>query len=273
MDNLKFFLGIGLAVVLVFCGAAVYTQVVKIAPAPVVLPDYDVLYQVSTIDALVQGAFEGVEPVKNLQKHGDFGIGTFDALDGEMVVLDGKIYQIRSDGKVYPATDNLTTPFAVVTVFNRDITIPVSHPMNLTTLTALISQKLPSKNMIYAVRIHGTFPSVTARSIPAQQKPYPTLAEASKNQSVFTYTNLTGTVVGYYLPDFMKGLNMPGYHLHFISDDGKSGGHILDFISPENTGIDLDLTPSLTTTLPNTTSFSAIDLSKDTSADLARVER
>nr|WP_320162397.1 acetolactate decarboxylase [uncultured Methanoregula sp.] len=272
MDNLKFFLGIGLAVVLVFCGAAAYTQIVKIAPAPS-YSDRETLYQVSTIDALAQGTFEGVEPVKNLKKHGDFGVGTFDALDGEMVMLDGKIYQIRADGKVYPANDSATTPFAVVTVFDRDVTIPVSRPMNFTGLTDEISHKFPSKNMIYAVRVHGTFPSVTVRSVPAQQKPYPTLAEAARNQSVFTYTNMTGTIVGFYLPDIMKGLNMPGYHLHFISDDRTKGGHLLDFTSPAGTDVELDLTPSIATTLPNTTAFSETDLSRDMSEDLAGVER
>jgi acetolactate decarboxylase len=272
MDNLKFFLGIGLAVVLVFCSAAAYTQIGKVAPTPAFF-DRETLYQVSTIDALAQGAFEGALPVKELKKHGDFGIGTFDALDGEMVMIDGKIYQIRSDGKVYPASDSATTPFAIVTVFDRDVTIPVSHPMNFTGLTAEISKKLPSKNMIYAVRVHGTFPSVTVRSIPAQQKPYPTLADAAKNQSVFTYTNVKGTIVGFYLPDLMKGLNMPGYHLHFISDDRMSGGHLLDFTSPAGAAVELDLTPSIATTLPNTTSFSETDLSRDTSADIAKVER
>jgi len=272
MDNLKFFLGIGLAVVLVFCGAAVYTQMVKVAPAPA-YSDRETLYQVSTIDALVQGSFEGVEPVKNLQKHGDFGIGTFDALDGEMVMIDGKIYQIRSDGVVYPANDSTTTPFATVTVFDRDVTIPVTRPENFTGLTTLISRKIPSKNMIYAVRVHGTFPSVTVRSVPAQQKPYPTLADAAKNQSVFTYTDVKGTIVGFYLPDFMKGLNMPGYHLHFISDDRTRGGHLLGFTAPAGSAVELDLTPALATTLPNTTSFAGANLSIDTSADLARVER
>ena len=91
-----------------------------------------------------------------------------------------------------------------------------------------MTAQLPTMNMVYAVRMHGTFPFMKVRAIPAQEKPYPTLAEASENQSVYTYSDTTGTIVGFYTPVFFKGLNVAGYHLHFISDDRKSGGHILD---------------------------------------------
>ena len=58
---------------------------------------------------------------RELKKHGDFGIGTFDALDGEMIVLDGVVYQAKADGHIYQAADNLTTPFATVTYFDSDL--------------------------------------------------------------------------------------------------------------------------------------------------------
>ena len=119
MDNLKFFLGIGLAIVLVFFGASVYTRFGGDTTGPV---DRETLYQVSTIDALMQGVFDGIQPVGELKTHGDFGIGTFDALDGEMIVLDGVVYQAKADGHIYRASDSLTTPFATVTYFDRDRT-------------------------------------------------------------------------------------------------------------------------------------------------------
>ena len=117
MDN-KFFLGIGLAIVIVFAASAVYINLQKNAPAT----DHDTLYQVSTIDALMQGVFDGVQPVGELKRHGDFGIGTFDALDGEMIVLDGVVYQAKADGRIYPVKDSATTPFATVTHFTKDRT-------------------------------------------------------------------------------------------------------------------------------------------------------
>jgi acetolactate decarboxylase len=271
MDT-KFFLGIGLAIVLVFCCAAAYTMFAKIPTASAVPADHEILYQVSTIDALMQGVFEGVQPVGELKKHGNFGIGTFEGLDGEMIVLDGKVYQARADGRVYPVTDTTTTPFATVTWFERDITETVHQPMNISGFSGEMSRRLPSQNMIYAVRMHGTFPQMKVRAIPVQQKPYPSLTDAAKNQSVYTYTNTTGTVVGFYTPAFFKGLNVAGYHLHFISDDRLTGGHILDFTVPANTVAEYDITPAFAMPLPTSGAFTGVDLSQDLSKELAKVE-
>jgi acetolactate decarboxylase len=270
MDMLKFFLGIGLAIVLVFFAASVYAQFTKSAPIP---PERDTLYQVSTIDALVQGVFDGIRPVGELRKHGDFGIGTFEALDGEMIVLDGVVYQAKADGRVYQVPDSLTTPFATVTYFERDRTDTTKNPMNLTIFTSVMADLLPSRNMVYAVRIQGTFPSMKVRAIPAQQRPYPTLTEAAKNQSVYSYTNATGSVVGFYTPVFFEGLNVAGYHLHFISDDRQTGGHILDFTVPVNTTVEYDITPEFDMVLPTSGAFTGVDLSQNLSEDLAKIEK
>jgi acetolactate decarboxylase len=205
MDT-KFFLGIGLAIVLVFCGAEVYTTFTKLPTASAVPADHEILYQVSTIDALMQGVYDGVQPVGELRKHGNFGIGTFDALDGEMIVLDGKVYQAKADGRLYDVGDNATTPFATVTYFERDIQETINRQMNFSVFSTEMSNRLPSQNMIYAVRMHGTFPHMKVRAIPAQQKPYPTLTDAAKNQSVYTYTNTTGAIIGFYTPVFSSAM-------------------------------------------------------------------
>jgi acetolactate decarboxylase len=272
MDT-KFFLGIGLAIVLVFAGAAVYTSFTKVPDTTRATGDREILYQVSTIDALMQGVFDGVEPVAELKKHGDFGIGTFDALDGEMIVLDGIVYQAKADGHIYTDGDSQTTPFATVTYFDRDLTITTNSPMNLSVFSSTMTGMLPTGNMVYAVRIHGTFPSMKVRAIPAQHKPYPTLAEASTNQSVYTYSDSTGTVVGFYTPVFFKGLNVAGYHLHFISDDRKTGGHILDLTVPANAIVEYDITPEFTMLLPTSGDFTGVNLSQDLSGDLAKIEK
>ena len=272
MDT-KFFLGIGLAIVLVFCGAAVYTTFAKIPTASAVPADHEILYQVSTIDALMQGVYDGVQTVGELKKHGNFGIGTFEGLDGEMIVLDGKVYQAKSDGRIYPVADSATTPFATVTYFERDITATTDRSMNFSVFSTEMGSRLPSQNMIYAVRMHGTFPRMNVRAIPAQQRPYPTLTDAAKNQSVYTYENTTGTVVGFYAPAFFKGLNVAGFHLHFISDDRLTGGHILDFTVPVNTIVEYDITPAFAMPLPTSGAFTGVDLSQDLSKDLAKVEQ
>jgi acetolactate decarboxylase len=270
MQPLKFFLGIGLAIVLVFTAASVYSHFTKISPAPV---DRETLYQVSTINALMQGAFDGVEPVGELKKHGDFGIGTFDALDGEMIVLNGVVYQAKSDGKIYQVPDNATTPFATVTYFDRDGTVTTARSMNLTTFFSEMAGRLPSPNMEYAVRMHGTFPTMKVRAIPTQHKPYPTLTDAAKTQAIYTYTNTTGTVVGFYTPVFFTQLDVVGFHLHFISDDRHTGGHILDFTVPENTMVEYDITPGFTMVLPTNGTFTTVNLSQDVSSDLEKVEK
>lgn len=270
MDKMKFFLGIGLAIVLVFFAASVYVQFTKSAPIP---SGRETLYQVSTIDALVQGVFDGIQPVGDMKQHGDFGIGTFDALDGEMIVLDGVVYQARADGRVSRVPDTVTTPFATVTYFERDRLDTTKIPMNFSIFTDVMEDLLPSRNIVYAVRMQGTFPTMKVRAIPAQQRPYPALTEAAKSQSVYSFTNTTGSVVGFYTPVFFKGLNVAGYHLHFISDDRQTGGHILDFTVPANTSVEYDITPEFDMVLPTSGAFIGVDLSGDLSEELAKIEK
>jgi len=268
MDR-KFFLDIAVAAAVIFFAAAVATSLQK---NTVSAQDRETLYQVSTIDALMRGVFDGVEPVGELRKHGDFGIGTFDGLDGEMIVLDGKVYQAKADGGVYVVEDRATTPLATVTYFDRDMAATTDTEMNFSVFSSVMSARLPSQNMVYAVRMHGTFPSMKVRAIPRQHKPYPTLTDAAKNESVYTYPDATGAVVGFYTPVFFKGLNVVGYHLHFISDDRHTGGHILDFTLPANATVEYDMTPEFTMSLPTSGAFTGADLTKDLSADLEKVE-
>lgn len=270
MDKKLFFLGIGVAVVLVFAGAAAWSGVAKASQTH---GDREILYQVSSMNALAQGAFDGVQPVSEVRKHGDFGIGTFDSLNGEMIILQGKVYQVTSDGKVRVAPDDMTTPFVETTYFDRDIVITEDQRMNFSRMTSDITTKLPSKSAISAIRIHGRFPFMKVRSVPLQQKPFPTLLSATTNQSVFSYENIEGTVVGFYEPEFLNGIGVPGYHLHFISDDHLAGGHILDFTAERGMIVEFDTTPGFFASLQAPDPSAGIDASKNISADLAKAER
>jgi len=271
MDR-KFFLGIGLAIALVFAGFAFYFAFTWPQVTAGAADNRETLYQVSTIDALIQGVYEGFQPVGELKSHGDFGIGTFNALDGEMIVLDGTVYQVKADGTVSLVPDSMTTPFATVTYFDRDFAETTRTPMNFSEFSSAMERQLPSRNMVYATRIHGTFPLMNVRAIPAQQKPYPLLIVAAKNQSVYTYSNTNGTVLGFYVPVFFKGLNVPGYHLHYISDDTQKAGHVLDFTVPANATVEYDITPSFLMELPANNSFASTDMAKDLTGDLKTVE-
>src|SRR5512137_1759949 len=116
-------------------GALLSVMALALLPGAVGADDDDVLFQVSTIDALLQGVFDGFYSFEDLKTHGDFGIGTFDSLDGEMVALDGNYYQVKADGVAYPVQGNMTTPFSTVTYFQADRTIAVQSAANFSQLS------------------------------------------------------------------------------------------------------------------------------------------
>lgn len=185
------------------------------------------LFQASTIGALNVGVFEGELTVGALRGQGDFGLGTFDALDGEMVVLDGDVYRVGTDGVPRIAPDSATTPFAAVTRFAPDVVFELAGPLELEALRREIDARLTTFNIPVAVRISGFLPAVRARSVPRQSQPYPPLAVAVAGQTVFNLSNVDGTLVGFRTPAYMAQLNAAGYHFHFLSQDRRAGGHIV----------------------------------------------
>ena len=197
------------------------------ATLPQLLSDPDLLYQTSTLSALGAGDFDGSVTMEMLLAHGDFGLGTFDALDGEMIVLDGQIYQVREDGSPTLADASVETPFAAVTSFGVDQTLVVSKAVDCPELQAQIDSQLPTLDAPYAIKVSGEFTTLQVRAPRTQQEPYPTLTEALADQVVFDLQNISGTLVGFRLPDYLAGANAAGYHFHFISDDRAHGGHVL----------------------------------------------
>jgi acetolactate decarboxylase len=115
---------------------------------------HDVLFQESTYSALLAGDYNGDMTLKDLRAQGDFGLGTFDALDGEMVLLNGTFYQIKSDGNVYLANDFVKSPFADVTSFKPDsqLLLVSNGSLNYSELQHYLDQQLPTKNIFYAAK-------------------------------------------------------------------------------------------------------------------------
>ena len=252
--------------------AVIPTAAVGASPAePEFDQDREVLFQVSTIDALLLSVYDGILTIGELKEKGDFGIGTFDKLEGEMLVVDGECYQVKVDGVAYIVPEEATTPFATVTFFDPDETVLI-ETANFSELKEILEASFPSKNVFYAVRIDGTFPYVKTRSVPAQERPYPLLVDVTANQTVFEFEDASGTVVGFWCPEFATGMNVPGYHLHFITDDRKAGGHILD-LRVEGAEVALDVTPNIFMALPTAGDFYDVDLSRDLQEDLERVEK
>ena len=187
------------------------------------------LFQTSTIDALLSGNYEGDVSFAELEARGDFGLGTFDALDGEMVGLDGAFYQVKADGRAYEVDEQMKTPFAVVTFFEPREIQRLAAPMNYAALRAHLDEIVAADSTTcHAVRVDGHFRYVKTRSVPRQHKPYPPLVEAVKDQPTFEFHDVRGSLVGFRFPDYVGGLNVSGYHFHFITEDRSAGGHLLE---------------------------------------------
>lgn len=235
-------------------------------------PNKDVLFQVSTIDALLAGVYDGEISVAELNQNGDFGIGTFNSLDGEMVAVDGNIYKIRTDGVAYLMGDEEKTPFAVMTFFEPDEKVFMTGEIDYNELQEYLDNALGSKNIFYAFRIQGEFDYIKTRSVPKQSRPYPKLVDAVAKQAIFEFKDVKGTIIGFRSPDYVDGINVPGYHIHFITDDRKAGGHLLS-VQMNDITVEVDHTTDFYMTLPKQGDFYDIDLSEDKQEELTKVEK
>lgn len=194
----------------------------------------DVMTQVSTYDALAAGLYDGVAPLSWLQGKGDLGLGTLHGWNGEIVLLNGKYWLIDGVGAVSEVADlTATTPFLAVTWFDSDVTRTLAAGTTYAQLREKPLAFLPSENVIYGIKLEGTFRHVKARSMPTQTKPYKVMSELVKTQPVFEFNDVAGTMVGFWSPNSMKGVALAGWHMHFITKDGQGGGHVLEFTSQD----------------------------------------
>lgn len=234
-------------------------------------PDGDRITQVSIANSLMLARYDGIISIPELLRLGDFGLGTLDHLDGEMIVLDGRVYRVRGDGVVDQVGPDRSTPFAIVTRFDPDGELPCPEAGSLVELDARLDDALPEKNNFLAVRVDGRFASLRLRSVHRQSPPYRPLAEVAKGQSVWTRENQVGTLVGIRSPLWADGLNVPGYHWHFLSKDRKTGGHVLDCRVQEGR-VRYDVRRDWLIKLDGSAGFNTLDLTTDLSRDLHRVE-
>ena len=235
-------------------------------------PERDTLFQTSTINALLEGVYDGDFPVATLRQHGDFGLGTLNGLDGEMVQVDGQVFHVRSDGKARRVPDDALVPFADTTFFDADRSVTVEKPLSFQEMTAYLETLLASRNIFHAIRIEGTFTQVKTRSVPRQAKPYHRLVEVVKTQPTFEFRNQRGVMVGFWTPNYAAGLNVPGYHFHFLTAERTGGGHVLE-CTLGSVKISVDDTPRFTLDLPRTQEFLAAILDTDRRSELNAVEK
>jgi len=229
------------------------------------------IYLCAPVNALVEGIYEEHVPLAKIKEHGDFGLGTFDQLDGEMVLLDGQVYQIAGDGRVARVDDEASTPFACVTFYQTHSIDDVLHEMPAEAFMIWLESLLPSRNIFYAIRAEGIFAQVSVRSVPKQNS-YRPLVEVAQEQPVFNFENVSGTLAGFFTPAFMASLNVPGLHLHFLSDDRQHGGHLLSCI-PRQVRVGLQFIHRLELALPMTLDYLTWEFERDIRQDLEKAEK
>src|SRR6266404_13326 len=227
-------------------------------------------YQISTSAALVQGVSEGAVSSRKLLANGDFGLGTFEHLDGEMVVLDGIIYQVRGDGTVKARRDNFQVPFAVVSRFQPDENFEVGDTSSLDGLERACDPHRESENLFYALRVDGVFERVHTRAVKATSEDTRLLA-AAETQPEFHFKDIEGTLVCLWSPRYSRPFSIPGYHFHFISEDRRKGGHVLD-CSAKGLRVGIQTLFEYDVRLPEAGSFLKENLALDTTKDLKRAE-
>jgi acetolactate decarboxylase len=219
-------------------------------------------YHYSIWAALVNKIYDGNLTVKEAKTHGDIGIGAYNGVDGELVMMDGVLYQIPSSGKVNIATDGMRIPYLNTTFFTKEISYELNDRMNYDSLRKKIQLHFPSRNFFYAFKIHGEFDTLKLGSMQKQEKPYQqALDSLLPHRPRFDHTNISGTMVGFWCPDFIGEINVAGFHLHFISDDKKTGGHVMEFTG-RNFKIDMDKLTSYRFVLPDTHEYEKVNLEK-----------
>lgn len=225
-------------------------------------PNQHAIFQVATINALAQGIYDGDYQYGSLMEQGNFGLGTFLALDGEMVAVDGHFYQIEANGKLKSVTRKQIVPFANVTYFKPTLHKTLEKVSDYSDLGKILTNLFPNKNLPYAIRIDGTFTALKLRSLRKQKQPYPSLAQAAEDQAIFNLQNVKGSIVGFWFPKYWAGIALPEFHLHFVTKDRTIGGHVLE-INISRGELSIEPLNTVQVYLPNTKAFSQANFSAE----------
>lgn len=228
------------------------------------------LYQYGVIDGLLAGAMDGDLAIKQLKQHGNFGIGTFNSADGELVAMDNEVYRVRYNGEIIKVSDSDSTPFAEMTHFIADTSFNIDA-ISYEDLQNKLKNVL-NNNSIYAIEIKGSFDSITARAIAPGVKPYPTLKELiESSQRLFHYNKINATCIGFVSPDYLSRVNVPGYHMHFLDSSKTKGGHVFGFEAKQVT-VSLMEFETIEIESNRNASFMQLNKRKDRSEELKKIE-
>ena len=213
------------------CSALFLCGLLALAPAAAAqtTESRGVLYVSAPFVGLAAGLYDGEVTFAELKRHGDLGLGAVAGSDGELVMLDGRCHQVKADGSVVVLPDSETTPWAIAAFFEPEWDLELTEDVDLPALQRLLDSRLGNPGLPHALRIDGTFARIRTRSVAGQKPPYRRLIEVVKDQVTFDLENVSGTIVGFRVPGYLEGVNVPGYHMHFLTADRKAGGHVLAF--------------------------------------------
>ena len=250
-------------------GASI-SHLVRQAIADSLYLDHNTIYQVSTSGALVQGVYQGCVKIGDVCRHGDFGLGTFEDLDGEGIMLEGTCWQAKGDGSVQKAPHEAMAPFWTTTFFQANQTLTFHDVVSWSDFIQRLDQHRNSENIFSAIRVHGVFQQVDYR-VACKAEAGASLVEATSHQAEFQKKEISGTLIGFWTPTYARTINVPGYHLHLLSDDKSCAGHVLDLKARE-LKVDLHNENQVTIVLPETAEFLKADLNGDPAAALEKAE-
>jgi len=223
--------------------------------------------QAGTLEALMAGRYDGDATLGEILRLGSLGLGTVQQLDGELVVLDGEAWVAAADGTVRREDPQTRTPFAVVCHFAPAASEAIEGPVDLAALTARADALVGPGSPVAAVRVDGEFRDLSLRSVARQEPPYVPLSEVVAHQSTWHLASARGTLVGFRFPDATAGVEVPGYHLHFLSDDRTQGGHVTGAVLVAGT-LSVDHCEDLHVELP-----AGVDLGVPGAADRDQIAR
>ena len=233
------------------------------------------MYQVSTLQALALGYSRAVLSAGELLAEGDTGLGTFEDVNGEMIVMDGHCFRADQDGNVTEIPPETGVPFAAVAKLYGEQEFLLKDMPDISYIRAELTRKIEERfglNSMHVVRIDGVFEKVDARSEAPYRSHHISLKEIlGQNQKAFIFENIRGSLVGVYFPDYMDGINMPGWHLHFLSEDRTIGGHVFDVSIREGTA-KVDKITNIYINLPKEAAFDTYSLKQDLKEEIKSVE-
>lgn len=225
--------------------------------------DKNTFYQYNIWWGFVNKVFDGDLPVSELKKRGDIGLGSYTQLDGELIMLDGIPYRVREDGKVTVANDNDLIVYVDAAFFEPEFSFKIGEVSGYDALREIINSKLPTLNQFYTFKVKGKFNYMQCGGLNKQEKPYNKgLDVLIPSRPVFEKTNVEGTLVGFYCPDFIGNINVAGYHFHFISDNKQFGGHAMSFEIDE-VNVEVDPLLEYHFALPGSDDFFNVTLDKE----------